>query len=105
MYAGVAFGGGLSPRAKGTQSIGRGDTNSLEALIQAMNDLPRHLIEDKEIRSLAYRLYEDAGRPEGRADEHWATAEQIIRSRHTSRPDRPSRIKNMFRKRKLRSFF
>ena len=75
----------------------------MEALIQAMNDLPRHLIEDKEIRSLAYRLYEDAGRPEGRVDEHWATAEEIIRSQHTSRPDRPGRIKNMFRKRKLRS--
>jgi DUF2934 family protein len=32
------------------------------------------------VESLAYRLYEDEGKPEGRADEHWARAEQFIRA-------------------------
>jgi Protein of unknown function (DUF2934) len=45
-----------------------------------MIDLPPPLTEYEEIERLAYRLYEDAGKPEGRADEHWARAEEIIRS-------------------------
>jgi len=43
-----------------------------------MIDLPRPLTEQEEIESLAYRLYEDEGRPEGKASEHWAKAEVII---------------------------
>ena len=43
-----------------------------------MIDLPRPLTEQEEIESLAYRLYEDQGRPEGKASEHWAKAEAII---------------------------
>jgi Protein of unknown function (DUF2934)/Protein of unknown function (DUF3309) len=36
------------------------------------------------VESLAYRLYEDEGKPDGRADEHWARAEQFS-SRRTPR--------------------
>ena len=43
-----------------------------------MIDLPHSLTEHEEIENFAYRLYEDEGKPEGRADEHWARAEQFI---------------------------
>jgi Protein of unknown function (DUF2934) len=43
-----------------------------------MIDLPPSLTEREEIENFAYRLYEDEGKPEGRADEHWAQAEQFI---------------------------
>jgi DUF2934 family protein len=45
-----------------------------------MIDLPHSLTEHEEIENFAYRLYEDEGKPEGRADEHWARAEQFIRA-------------------------
>ena len=44
-----------------------------------MIDLPPPVTEYEEIERLAYRLYEDEGKPHGRADEHWARAEEIIR--------------------------
>ena len=43
-----------------------------------MIDLPPSLTEHEQVESLAYRLYEDEGKPDGRADEHWAQAEQFI---------------------------
>ena len=43
-----------------------------------MIDLPPSLTEHEQVESLAYRLYEDEGKPDGRADEHWARAEQFI---------------------------
>jgi hypothetical protein len=45
-----------------------------------MIDLPPSLTEHEQVESLAYRLYEDAGKPDGRADEHWARAEEFIHS-------------------------
>jgi Protein of unknown function (DUF2934) len=45
-----------------------------------MIDLPPPLTEHEQVESLAYRLYEDEGRPDGRADEHWARAEQFIQA-------------------------
>jgi hypothetical protein len=45
-----------------------------------MIDLPPSLTEHEQIESLAYRFYEDEGKPDGRADEHWARAEQFIRT-------------------------
>ena len=45
-----------------------------------MIDLPPAPTEHEQIEELAYRLYEDEGKPDGRADEHWARAEEIIRS-------------------------
>ena len=44
-----------------------------------MIDLPPPVTEYEEIERLAYRLYEDEGKPYGRADQHWARAEEIIR--------------------------
>ena len=32
-----------------------------------------------DIAHLAYRYYEEEGRPDGRADEHWHRAEQVLR--------------------------
>ena len=43
-----------------------------------MIDLPPSVSEHEEIESLAYRLYVDEGKPDGRADEHWIRAEQFI---------------------------
>jgi Protein of unknown function (DUF2934) len=43
-----------------------------------MIDLPPSLTQHEQIESLAYRLYEDEERPNGRTDEHWARAEEII---------------------------
>ncbi len=34
---------------------------------------------EAEIARLAYRYYEEEGRPEGRADEHWLRAEREIK--------------------------
>jgi hypothetical protein len=45
-----------------------------------MIDLLRPLTEQEEIQSLAYRLFENEGKPEGRAEEHWAKAEEFIRA-------------------------
>ena len=40
--------------------------------------------EETEIAALAYRFYEEEGRPEGRADEHWFRAERELRERSQS---------------------
>lgn len=45
-----------------------------------MIDLPPAPTEHEQIADLAYRLYEDEGKPNGRADEHWARAEEFIHS-------------------------
>ena len=34
---------------------------------------------EEEIAALAYRYFEDEGRPEGKADEHWARASREVR--------------------------
>ena len=34
---------------------------------------------DEQIALLAYRYYEEEGRPEGRAEEHWHRAEKELR--------------------------
>ena len=41
----------------------------------------RHFDEETEIAALARRYYEEEGRPEGRALEHWRRAEKEIRQR------------------------
>ena len=43
-----------------------------------MTDLPPSLTEHDQVESLAYRLYEDEGKPDGRAGVHWARAEEFI---------------------------
>ena len=38
----------------------------------------RALSEQEQIAALAHQIYEDEGRPEGLAEEHWARAERSI---------------------------
>ena len=49
-----------------------------------MIDWPCPLTEHEEIESLAYRLYEDEGKPEGRAEDHWAKAEEIVHAQRSA---------------------
>jgi hypothetical protein len=37
-------------------------------------------VDTRKQRELAYRLWEERGRPEGRADEHWFEAERRLQS-------------------------
>jgi hypothetical protein len=37
------------------------------------------LSEQEQIAIVAHRIYEDEGRPSGKADEHWARAERVVR--------------------------
>ena len=42
------------------------------------------------IRALAHQLWEDEGRPEGRAEQHWLTAEAIIKAQlEAARTEKP----------------
>jgi hypothetical protein len=43
-----------------------------------MVDLPPSLTENEQIERLAYDLYEEEGKPDGRADEHWRRAEEFV---------------------------
>ncbi|MBP0112761.1 DUF2934 domain-containing protein [Bradyrhizobium vignae] len=47
----------------------------------------------EDVRARAYKLWEEAGRPEGRIDEFWFEAEQRLKeeslSRDPKRPDNP----------------
>jgi hypothetical protein len=43
-----------------------------------MISLPPSLSEREQVERLAYHLYEDEGKPEGRAGVHWARAEEFI---------------------------
>lgn len=38
----------------------------------------------EQVRRRAYEIYEQSGRPDGRAQEHWAQAEAEIRSRKSA---------------------
>lgn len=37
--------------------------------------------DESAIRELAYRMWEDGGRPDGQADQHWLEAERKLKSR------------------------
>jgi hypothetical protein len=43
--------------------------------------------EQEHIAALAYKFYEEEGRPEGKADEHWAKAERAVREQRMPAPD------------------
>lgn len=45
-----------------------------------------HFEEELEISALAHRYYEEEGRPEGRAREHWERAEREVHSRRSGVP-------------------
>jgi DUF2934 family protein len=49
-----------------------------------MNDLP-----DQEIRDRAYRLWQAAGEPEGRADDFWYQAEKELLAERQKQADVP----------------
>jgi Protein of unknown function (DUF2934) len=49
-----------------------------------MIDFPPPLTEHEEIESIAYRLYEDEGKPDGRADQHWIRAEEIVHAQRSA---------------------
>jgi hypothetical protein len=38
-------------------------------------------VQEQEIRELAYALWQEAGSPEGRKDEFWTQAEEILTSK------------------------
>jgi hypothetical protein len=40
-------------------------------------------------RERAYFLWENEGRPEGRAEDHWRAAERELATRHSGAPSRP----------------
>jgi hypothetical protein len=40
---------------------------------------------NEEVRSLAYRLWEESGRPMGHPDEYWYRAENLVRKPRSSR--------------------
>lgn len=51
-----------------------------------MNQQPAALKE--EIARLAYQIYEEEGRPEGKSYEHWARAERALREQRVKLPIR-----------------
>ncbi len=51
------------------------------------NDPP--LSEEKQIELLAYHIYVEEGRPDGKAAEHWARAERCIREHRMHVPLTP----------------
>lgn len=40
-----------------------------------------------EIARLAYKIYEEEGRPEGHAEEHWCRAIRLLREQRVPLPD------------------
>jgi hypothetical protein len=49
-------------------------------------------VAEEQIAALAFRFYEDEGRPEGRADEHWQRAVEALQQAQDTPPEneRPS---------------
>lgn len=46
-----------------------------------------HLDRMERIRAIAYSLWEQEGRPEGRADAHWLEAENLVAAEAAESPD------------------
>jgi hypothetical protein len=67
-----------SPRSKAAQSAAR-----VEASPERKSPEP---LSHQAIAALAERLWENEGRPEGKADEHWKRAEAQLRKAHSSLP-------------------
>lgn len=40
---------------------------------------------EQRIRDLAYQIWEDEGRPEGRAEVHWQQAHELVTSKNKAR--------------------
>jgi hypothetical protein len=52
--------------------------------ISSTSAVGSYIDEEAEIAALAYRFYEEEGRPEGRASDHWLRAERELRERGRS---------------------
>ncbi len=52
----------------------------------AEQEITEQEITEQDIRDRAHRLWEQAGRPEGREDEFWHAAEQELRNADRSSP-------------------
>jgi Protein of unknown function (DUF2934) len=48
--------------------------------VQASNEEATMADSDERIREIAYYIWENEGRPEGQADRHWRTAEEIVQA-------------------------
>nr|WP_322029571.1 DUF2934 domain-containing protein [Paraburkholderia sp. J76] len=56
---------------------------------------------EERIRQRAYRLWEDDGAPEGRADEYWGRAEKQIDAEYDVEGDTPNNASDQASKRRL----
>jgi Protein of unknown function (DUF2934) len=52
--------------------------------------------QEAEIAALAYRFYEEEGRPEGRASDHWLRAEREIRKESQPASLNPTQAEQVF---------
>lgn len=52
--------------------------------------------QEAEISDLAYRFYEEEGRPEGRASDHWLRAEREIRKQDQPAKLNPTQAEQVF---------
>jgi hypothetical protein len=52
--------------------------------------------QEAEIAALAYRFYEEEGRPEGRASDHWLRAEREIRKQDQPAKLNPTQVDQVF---------
>jgi hypothetical protein len=52
--------------------------------------------QEAEIAALAYRFYEEEGRPEGRASHHWLRAEREIRKQDQPAKLNPTQAEQVF---------
>lgn len=64
--------------ATAPESNGNGNVTSIESAQQVTQDFAEL------VRRRAYEIYEQSGRPDGRAHEHWLQAEAEIRGRKTA---------------------
>ena len=52
--------------------------------------------QEAEIAALAYRFYEEEGRPEGKASDHWLRAEREIRTQSQPAKLNPTQTEQVF---------
>jgi hypothetical protein len=43
----------------------------------------------EKVRQLAHQIWEDEGKPDGRAQEHWGRAEEMVRAALKAKPAKP----------------
>jgi hypothetical protein len=63
-------------------------TRKQAAATPPVTDGPNGQVSREEIAAVAYSIWENEGRPEGRAVEHWLQAEAQLRLAHPANPSR-----------------